>query len=158
MVELLELTQCDNQFFCRIFARSVGDRCRLCDFHVPVQYNHTTQRAFSSSPDFRDFVIYHHSVSRRIEPHWATVANDRRRDSLGTRSVIRTARRNQMKVNHITYRMKPQAPDTVTASFAHLDKSFLVTTPKERSPIALGVYPTGNNIDSSSFEAARFLC
>ena len=39
MVELLELTQC-NELFCRIFARSVGDRCRLCDFHVFVQYNH----------------------------------------------------------------------------------------------------------------------
>ena len=39
MVELLELTQCNELFF-RIFARSVGDRCRLCDFHVFVQYNH----------------------------------------------------------------------------------------------------------------------
>ena len=74
MVELLGLTQCNNHFFGRIFARSVGDRCHLCDFRIPVQYNHTTQRAFSSSPDFRDFVIYHHSVSRRIETHWATVA------------------------------------------------------------------------------------
>jgi len=39
-------------FLCRIFARSVGDHCRLCDFRIPVQYNHPAQCAFPSSPDF----------------------------------------------------------------------------------------------------------
>jgi hypothetical protein len=47
---------------------------------------------FPSSPVFRDFVIYRHSVSGRIEPHWVTVANDRREKCLGTRDGIRTSR------------------------------------------------------------------
>ena len=88
---------------------------------MPVQYNLTTQRSFSSSPDFRDFVIYHHSVSRRIEPHWVTVASDRREGCLETRSGISTME-NQVKVKHIAYGMKPQASRHRAASLAHLDR------------------------------------
>ena len=79
---------------------------------MSVQYNLTTQRAFSSSPDFCDFVIYHHSVLRRIEPHWATVANDRRGGCASELGAEHTPRvETQMKVKHNAYGMKLQASD-----------------------------------------------
>ena len=52
IVELLELTGCNYLFFCRIFARSVGDRCLLCDFHTPVL---SARVFFGVQTDLRDF-------------------------------------------------------------------------------------------------------
>jgi hypothetical protein len=87
MVELSELTQCNNHFLAE-YLPAVSETVAAS---VISTYLYSVI-SFSSSPDFRDFVIYHHSVSRRIEPHWASVANDRREESLGTRGGIRTAR------------------------------------------------------------------
>jgi hypothetical protein len=50
---------------------------------------------------FRDSVIYHLSVLRRIDPHWATVASDRRDEHFGD-----SERAEYVKVKHIASSMK----------------------------------------------------
>ncbi len=57
---------------------------------------------------FRDSVIYHLSVLRRIDPHWATVASDRWDKHFGDSKRAEYAPRigNRMKVKHIGSSLK----------------------------------------------------
>jgi hypothetical protein len=48
--ELLELTWRTIVIFCRIFARSVGGRCLLCNFHVLISPRSTYISEFNGLP------------------------------------------------------------------------------------------------------------